>query len=840
VLILLRFWGIFWVDASSSETAERSFFEVARTCGVKEDLQQVKTYLSNVEDPWLLIIDNADDPRMDVSKYIPAGNRGVVLVTTRNRECKSLSMVSSEFGKMERDEAITLLLRSIAVDDVLDETSRALATPIVKLLGYLALAIVQAGAVIRRKLCSLEGYCDLYSRHRKQLLGIRQVQGSEGYDYTIYTTWEVSLDMIRKMSDETPENLTMSRETARDAIEVLECLSFFHFENVSEEIFRGAWEGTRDGWHSEWILSQQLRVLRRVDAQEWDPHPIREAVTLLSSFSLINIDGVMSSVSMHPLVHTWMRDRLQVEERKKRWLVSASTLAICISWRSETPDRQLRRILLPHVDFCCSSNEGLLQDGDGREELANIFSDFSLVYSECGRYQEARVLREKVLETQRRTLGEEHPCTLRTMGNLATSYRKLGQIQKAAELGEEVLEASRGTLGGEHPDTLTTMGNLAISYRNLGQVHRAIALGEEALGASKKILGDEHPNTLATMNNLAVSYGALGQTQEAVAIGKKVLETRKKMLGDEHPDTLTTMDNIALGYRKLGQVHEAAMLGERILEVRERTLGSEHPDTLTTMSNLAVSYEELGQIEKAVSLGEKVLEARKGPLGDEHPDTLTTMNNLAISYAKLGRIKEAVLLEEEVLEARRRLLGDEHPNTLITMNNLAIRFKKLGEVDEAVALEEKVLEASKRTLGDEHPDTLTTMSNLATSYRKLGRIHEAIALGEKVVEARERTLGDQHPSTLTSMNNLAVSYSSIGHQQEALGWLQKVAEASKRVLDERHPNTISANRNLAECRRLLFQSEYRSQSETDFSTSSRRASWRPQSWLRSRRRSTGL
>jgi len=331
-LTVVRFWGIFWVDASSSETAERSFLEIARACGIEEDLKVAKTYLSNTEFPWLLIVDNADDPSIDISKYFPAGSRGVILVTTRNRECKSHSTVSSEFGEMHQEEAVTLLLRSIAAGDVANEASRVLAVPVVKLLGCLALAIVQAGAFIRQKLCSLEEYCDLYSRRRKQLLGSRPIQGSEDYNYTVYTTWEVSLDMIQKMSSEIPENAMASNETAKNAIEMLECFSFFHFENISEIIFREACKGLQRWKHSEWAMSHQLRVLRHLDSREWDPHPIREAIVLLSSFSLISTNGTMSSISMHPLVHTWARDRLQESEQEKRWLISASTLAMCISW----------------------------------------------------------------------------------------------------------------------------------------------------------------------------------------------------------------------------------------------------------------------------------------------------------------------------------------------------------------------------------------------------------------------------------------------------------------------------------------------------------------------------
>ena len=63
-------------------------------------------------------------------------------------------------------------------------------------------------------------------------------------------------------------------------------------------------------------------------------------------------------------------------------------------------------------------------------------------------------LREKVLEASQRTLGSEHPDTLRAMTNLAVSYSDVGRRQEVTELREKVLEASQRMLGSEHPDTL--------------------------------------------------------------------------------------------------------------------------------------------------------------------------------------------------------------------------------------------------------------------------------------------------------------------------------------------------------------------------------------------------
>jgi tetratricopeptide (TPR) repeat protein len=78
-----------------------------------------------------------------------------------------------------------------------------------------------------------------------------------------------------------------------------------------------------------------------------------------------------------------------------------------------------------------------------------------------------------VLEKQRELLGEDHPNTLRAMGNLAWTYYKLGQFMQAEELCAGTLEKHRKLRGEDHPDTIQIMRNLALAYRKLDKVPEA-------------------------------------------------------------------------------------------------------------------------------------------------------------------------------------------------------------------------------------------------------------------------------------------------------------------------------------------------------------------------------
>ncbi|KAL8797994.1 MAG: hypothetical protein Q9200_007836, partial [Gallowayella weberi] len=301
---------------------------MAEVCGLEARMSVVQRWLSNTSEPWALILDNADDPRLDISSYFPVGNRGVVLITTRNPDCKLYSTVGSyELGAMGTDEAVTLLLRTAGTDDVSLGSTRIAAETVVLTLGCLALAITQAGAVIRQGHCKMEDYRTLYSRRRQELLSQKAIQGGEDYRYTVYTTWEASRRMIEEMST----------EAGQDALVLLRMFSFLHYEGISEEIFDRVWRGLHKDRQSGWMISHQLKMLLRQPDQEWNGYPLRAAISILRSFSLIHRDK-NDLISVHPLVHSWARDQMSASDEDTIWRQTTATIALSIPWTFKTAD----------------------------------------------------------------------------------------------------------------------------------------------------------------------------------------------------------------------------------------------------------------------------------------------------------------------------------------------------------------------------------------------------------------------------------------------------------------------------------------------------------------------
>ncbi|KAF1813825.1 hypothetical protein P152DRAFT_394012, partial [Eremomyces bilateralis CBS 781.70] len=82
---------------------------------------------------------------------------------------------------------------------------------------------------------------------------------------------------------------------------------------------------------------------------------------------------------------------------------------------------------------------------------------------EQDRWKEAEELEVQVMEASKRVLGAEHPHTLTSMNNLASTYWNQGRWKEAEELEAQMMDTSKRVLGAEHPGTLTSMDNLAFT-----------------------------------------------------------------------------------------------------------------------------------------------------------------------------------------------------------------------------------------------------------------------------------------------------------------------------------------------------------------------------------------
>ena len=608
-----RYWGIFWIDASSHQTVERAYEDVSAVCGLNQNMQQTMRWLSNKEDPWLIIIDNADDPSLDISSYFPAGNRGTILLTTRNPDCSIHATVGSfRSEKLLVDDAAELLLKVAAIED-LSEASRHAALCVAETLGFLALAIVQAGAFIRQKFCTIEEYCDEYSRQRQELLNYRPLQGGSDYPFTVHTTLEISITKIKSMPS----------PVANIALCLLHCFSFWHFEGIPGGYFKKAWLSERIPISKR--LNETTPILYCIRSVKDNPRLFPQAIVLLTSFSLINVAGDDGAISMHPLVHTWARDRLKDDERFSFWILATEMLVIsCSKEVSFELFLEKSRDLLPHIKSCVESSESKYWD----PERFLLVDKLSIVYKAHMRWEEMAQLNQMWLDTSKNALDDGHDNVIRAMRLLARACGFLGLQLKALELSEQALGTRKLKLHDEHPDVLKSMSDVA-QYLPPDRSQEAIKLSEEILEMNRRILGNEHEATLESMNSLARCYMKAGLARGALKLYSQVLRVRETTLGSDHLDSVISLNDVAECYYRLGKFQDALELFERAIDNGKEVLGAETPFILLVRYCSARCRYDLGQKHEAIQQVEQILSSCKEKLGEKHLYTVEFAETLA-------------------------------------------------------------------------------------------------------------------------------------------------------------------------------------------------------------------
>ncbi|KRV50892.1 hypothetical protein AQ490_13140 [Wenjunlia vitaminophila] len=652
---------------------------------------------------WLLVLDNVEDPA-HLEPHLGQLDAGHVLITSRR---------ATGWRHLAHPVRIDVLAPGPAAD-LLGRASghtspdhRPALTELAADLGYLPLALEQAGAYITRHHVSITTYRERLAHHPARIHATPARAGQ--HEATVARVWHLTLDSI----------------AAQDplAVRLLSVLAWLAPDQLPRDVLT--------------VLGQDVLA-------------VDEALALLADYSMITLTP--DTVSVHRLVQTTTRTIDPHDPHRTQDAVTTARHHATALLNAALPDGDPEvdlgawprwKALLPHIHAHAALTEPR-HDPPGTDRL---FSMTALFLARQGQTDLAVAYGERAVHTAARLHGTLHPDTLASRNNLAMAHQAAGDPNSAIPLHESVLADSVRTLGPDHPYTLNSRNNLARAYHAANDVDRAISLHESILADSARVLGPDHPLTLTTRNNLARAYQAADDVDRAIPLHESVLADSARVLGPDHPLTLTTRDYLASAYQAAGHLDRAIEVFESVIADCERVLGPRDPQTLASRGGLASAYQAAGDLDRAIPLHESILADLERVLGPDHPDTLHSRNNLGIAYWKAGDAARAIPLHESVLADFEHLLGPDHPNTLATRDYLASAHRAAGDLDRAIPLYESVLADCERVLGPDRSLTLITRGNLASAYEAAGDLDRAVPLLETTVRTAERVLGPEHPST---------------------------------------------------------------------------------------------
>ncbi|KIM20867.1 hypothetical protein M408DRAFT_43838, partial [Serendipita vermifera MAFF 305830] len=338
-----------YVDASSSSSIKADLQTWARELGdgherdAWEDAMRALNSVSH-DEQWILILDNADDPGLNLSPFLPTSIRVTILITSRNHDLGNLSTTNHlEVGEMTTDEALAAMLQAARrrlplCDEEIHSTQELL-----RELGCLAVALIQAGTYCRQ-LSSTIGdvyqpytftqYLRIFRSHRADLMKKAEPASLDNYQRGVYTTLDLSYKIL-----------------PQECRDILHILSFFHYTDIPLAVFAQAAENgfkdpidchPRDSLHETTVCKLKHLLLKNM---EWNELHLQGIIRNLRSFSLVTTSSMNDSLflQLHPLVQAWSRDMNLTISQLYRGM-AIQVLTACGSQNIE-----INRLLLPHM-----------------------------------------------------------------------------------------------------------------------------------------------------------------------------------------------------------------------------------------------------------------------------------------------------------------------------------------------------------------------------------------------------------------------------------------------------------------------------------------------------------
>jgi tetratricopeptide (TPR) repeat protein len=523
---------VWWIDAEQADQIVVRYTELAARLGLaKPDAgteHNARTLLEHLrtKERWLIILDNADDPR-DFGNLIPTGP-GHVLITTRNPDWDEL-VHSLNLGVFTRSDSLAYV--TARIPGIIPEQVDGLAED----LGDLPLALAQAVGVITSGM-TLDRYRHLLIDKTARLMANRSPVDSAPLAAAVdiatarlATCHPGAADLLRLGAFLGPEPIPIAwLEAARDQLATLAV--------DPDDIM----------WPQVALQPSARYGLARVDHETFQIHRLTQAILRDHAGQ----DGTAAiRDDLAALLSAADTGDTGLPAAWPQWAMLTSHLTAARRTTGDHPG--LRSTLLKALEYLVLSAQP-----QAAHDLAH---DIHLSWAE--------------------TLGKDHPDTLQAAQMLTWAFDGLAAFAAAHRMAEDTLARRRRVLGEDHPDTLASAHELSVALHKLGHHAEARRMVKDTLARRRRLLGEDHRDTLASAHSLANSLDHLGDYAEARRMHEDTLARLRRVLGEDHLDTLASAHSLANSLDHLGDHAEARRMHEDTLTRRRRLLGEDHPDT---------------------------------------------------------------------------------------------------------------------------------------------------------------------------------------------------------------------------------------------------------------------
>lgn len=597
-----------WVNASDPASLRAGMLAVAADRGATDNelvgarsglrpaADLVWHYLDHSDRPWLLVLDNADNPAiLRDGGWLRTSPSGTVVVTTRQAAAHWWPGAELlQFGVLPREDAARVLQ-----DLAPDAGSIEDAAEVADRLGRLPLALTLAGGFLAHQVIDPWTLAD----YRRQLDGSAGMGSIELLDegaqavgddsrHLLTHTWQLSLDAL----------IAQGVEEAAHLLRLLAC-----------------WAGD----------PLPLKLLANAElGPELPQSRVESALRGLLDHSLAElVPGEVRCLRAHGILLDSVAEATP-RSRRERQVATAARLLLAVL--PEVAERGAQdptvTLLAPHVVALLRRVGEWNAGRSAAEAAAECALRLVIAVHRSGDYASALTLANEAIQLAGPCLESGHVLVLRLRQRVGRALFRLGRFQESESVYRDVLDGCERVLGPNAPDTLESCLRLAVPILALDRVEEAAPLMKRAVRGRSEALGDLHPLTLiARKLFLALASVPMSERTEIIATGPSLIADCRTAIGESSLMTLGAQLNYADVLGRAGQPAESLPHAREALAGYEGLFDADYPLLLNARQALGRALAALGRRGEAIEQIERVVEGRTRVLGPTHPWTHEAM-----------------------------------------------------------------------------------------------------------------------------------------------------------------------------------------------------------------------
>jgi tetratricopeptide (TPR) repeat protein len=553
-----RYNAVFWVRAETRAELQAGLVEIARLLNLPEQgaevaddvIRAVLAWLGS-HDGWLLVFDNADTPTL-LTGYLPDNPRGHVLLTSRASTLDPLGVAEPiVLRPLSSEDAVRFLFARTGRQPT--DADTAVAARIAEALGWLPLALEQAGAFLTETRSPLAAYEVSYRANRLALLE-RSTPATGDYAASVATTWAMNFSELERASPTAAALLRISAFLAPDAIPL-------------ELLVLGAAE----------LGPEVSAALTNVGD---DPVVLYQTLQPLTRYSLIELDPDANVYSVHRLVQEHLRASM-TEDDQRKWAQRAVRALNQAFPEASFPNWPLCDQLIPHVKLAAG---WVAKWGFSIDDAGNLLNEGASFLRMRADYTAAEAMHKQSVALAEAAWPPDDERISGRLNNLAFVYLDQLRFEEAERLFARALQIAEATHVPDDSDLVLPLNNLGMLYVRMGRFEMAAPLIDRALALWRET-DDQAFFTALLLNNKAEVLIGLGRYDEALEFAERALNMRERIGNLEK--TARSYNTLAFLYFKLRRYADADAMFVKAIEAKEQVHGVQHTELIGTLERYA-------------------------------------------------------------------------------------------------------------------------------------------------------------------------------------------------------------------------------------------------------------